>query len=172
MRVTHKALAALLAGLICLILPPGGFGQDANPAPAKGQPATGPAGKTLIDYFLPMPIQGALTKDTWGAPGVLPRDPKNGLEDTTMKQWCYWDGQIIKAPDGKYHMFASRWDQARGHGGWFGSVAIHAVADSLTGPYEDKGLCWPSDQDGKGHNVTALTLPDGRYAIVVSETRP
>jgi hypothetical protein len=25
---------------------------------------------------------------------------------------------------------------------------------------------------GKGHNVTALVLPDGRYAVVVSETRP
>jgi len=25
---------------------------------------------------------------------------------------------------------------------------------------------------GKGHNVTALVLPDGRYAVVISETRP
>ena len=69
-------------------------------------------------------------------------------------------------------MFASRWDQARGHNGWFGSVAVHAVSDDVTGPYIDKGLCWPDDQGGKGHNVTALTLPDGRYAVVVSETRP
>jgi hypothetical protein len=52
------------------------------------------ADKTLIDYFLPMPIQGHLTKDAWGAPNVLPRDPQNGLEDTTIKQWCYWDGKI------------------------------------------------------------------------------
>ncbi len=59
------------------------------------------ADKTLIDYFLPMPIQGRLVSDVWGAPGVFPRDPKNGLEDETMKQWCYWDGQIIKGPDGK-----------------------------------------------------------------------
>ena len=89
-----------------------------------------------------------------------------------MKKYCYWDGQIIKAPDGKYHMFASRWDESRGHDGWFGSVAVHAVSESLTGPYVDQGLCWPNDQGGKGHNVTALTLPDGRYAIVISETRP
>src|SRR5438045_1342571 len=65
------------------------------------------AEKTLIDYFLPMPVQGRLTKDVWGADNVLPRDPDNGLEDTTMKQWCYWDGQILKGPDGKYHMFAA-----------------------------------------------------------------
>ena len=102
----------------------------------------------------------------------MPRDQENGLEDPTIQKWCYWDGQIIRAKDGKYHMFASRWDQARGHNGWFGSQAVHAVSDRLTGPYVDKGLCWPDNQGGRGHNVTALALPDGRYAVVVSETRP
>lgn len=57
-----------------------------------------------------------------------------------MKQWCYWDGQIIKGPDGKYHMFASRWDQAKGHNGWWTSSAVHAVSDKVTGPYVDKML--------------------------------
>ena len=128
--------------------------------------------KTFIDYFLPTPIVGSLTTNVWGAATVGPRDPKNGLEDETMKHWNYWDGQIIKAPDGKYHMFASRWAQARGHGGWFGSQAVHAVSDNLFGPYVDKGLCWPNDAGGRGHNVGALTLPDGSYAVYVSETRP
>ena len=130
------------------------------------------ADKSLIDYFLPVPIHGQLSKEAWGAPDVLPRDPRNGLEDTTMKQWCYWDGQIIQGPDGKYHLFASRWDQSLGHNGWFGSAAVHAVSDNPTGPYTDKGLAWPDNQGGKGHNVTALVLPDGRNAVVVSETRP
>ena len=130
------------------------------------------ADKTLIDYFLPMPVVGSLETNVWGAPGVFPRDPQNGLEDTTMKQWCYWDGQIIKGPEGKYHMFASRWDQAKGHNGWWGSLAVHAVSGKVIGPYSDTGLCWPDNQGGKGHNVTALVLPDGRYAVVVSETRP
>jgi hypothetical protein len=137
------------------------FGQDSKPS-----------GKTLIDYFLPMPLHGSLDPKAWGAANVLPRDPQNGLEDPTIKKYCYWDGQIIKATDGKFHLFASRWDQARGHNGWFGSVAVHAISDDVTGPYVDKGLCWPDDQNGKGHNVTALTLPDGRYAVIVSETRP
>lgn len=130
------------------------------------------AGKTLIDYFLPMPVVGRLTRETWGAGNVLPRDPLNGLEDPAMKQWCYWDGQVLKARDGKYHLFASRWDQSRGHRGWFGSLAVHAVSGSALGPYKDTGLTWPGSQGGKGHNVTALVLPDGRYAVVVSETRP
>jgi len=130
------------------------------------------AQKSLIDYFLPIPIEGSLVSNVWGDANVFPRDQKNGLEDETMKQWCYWDGQIIKSKDGKYHMFASRWDQAKGHNGWWSSVAIHAVSDKAAGPYMDKGLCWPDNQGGKGHNVTALVLPDGRYAVVISETRP
>lgn len=127
--------------------------------------------KTFIDYFQPMPVDGPLSKTVWGAAEVGPRDPKNGLEDSGMTRWNYWDGQIIKARDGKYHLYASRWDQAKGHGEWWNSKAVHAVSDSLFGPYTDTGLCWPQNQGGKGHNVTALVLPDGRYAIVVSETR-
>jgi len=97
------------------------------------------ADKTLIDYFLPMPIHGQLSKDAWGAPNVLPRDPQNVSKTPPSKQWCYWDGKIIKGTDGKYHMFASRWDQARGHNGWGGSAAVHAVSDNLTGPYNRQG---------------------------------
>lgn len=162
-------LGVALMGLACLALVANSFGQATNSGTAQSQPA---ARKSLIDYFLPMPIHGSLSKDAWGATNVLPRDVQNGLEDTTAKQWCYWDGQIIKAPDGKYHMFASRWSQTNGHWGWGGSMAVHAVSDNLIGPYVDKGLCWPENQGGKGHNVTALVLPDGRYAVVVSETRP
>ena len=128
--------------------------------------------KTLIDYFLPTPVVGSLVSNVWGAPNVFPRDPDNGLEDKTMKRWNYWDGQIIKGPDGKYHLFASRWDQANGFRGWSRSLAVQAVGDNVFGPYVDQGLCWPDDRGGKGHNVTALTLPDGRYAVVVSDTRP
>jgi hypothetical protein len=39
----------------------------------------------------------------------------------------------------------------------------------------DKGLVWPdviNGVAGRGHNVTALVLPDGRYAVLISETRP
>ena len=149
------------------------------------------ADKTFIDYFLPTPVIGALTTNTWGAPGILPRDPQNGLEDQSLKdlpldtnnatadaskkKWYYWDGQIIKSPAGKYYMFASRWNQANGHGGWGGSSAVYAVSDNLFGPYVDKGLVWPdviNGVAGRGHNVTALVLPDGRYAVLISETRP
>ena len=135
----------MLAGLVCVFAVGTGFGRESKPAPAK----------TFIDYFLPMPITDSLSKEAWGAPEVGARDTKNGLEDPTMKHWCYWDGQIIKAPDGKYHMFASRWDQAGGHRDWVNSKAVHAVSDNLTGPYVDKGLCWPDMTRRKTSCATA-----------------
>ncbi len=137
-----------------------------------GQTENSPAAKSFVDYFLPTPQGSPWLGTVWGAPDVGPRDSDNGLEDRTMKKWCYWDGQIIRGKDGRYHLFASRWDQSQGHRGWVNSQAVGAVSDKLTGPYVDQGLLWPDDQGGKGHNVTALTLPDGRYAVVVSETRP
>ena len=138
------------------------LGKDESVAPTK----------TFIDYFQPTPITAPLSHDAWGVPTVGPRDTNNGLEDTTMKKWNYWDGKIIKGPDGRYHLFASRWEQATGHNHWWYSQAVSAVSDKLLGPYIDQGLLWPNDEGGKGHNVTALTLPDGSYAVIVSESRP
>ncbi len=126
---------------------------------------------SFIDYFTATPVIETLSSSCWGAADVGPRDQSNGLEDKTMSKYCYWDGGIIKGDDGRYHMFASRWNQSAGHNGWFGSVAVHATSTNLYGPYTDQGLCWPNDQGGKGHNVVPLQLKDGRYAIVVSETR-
>ncbi|MCX6968513.1 MAG: hypothetical protein NTZ46_12205, partial [Verrucomicrobia bacterium] len=142
-----------------------------QPSPANSNPGK-TASKTFIDYFLPTPIVGSLSTEAWGAKEVGPRDQKNGLEDTAMKQWHYWDGQILKGSDGRYHLFGSRWDQSTGHEAWKKSKAVHAFSGNLFGPYEETGLCWPGNKEGAGHNVTALQLPDGRYAVVVSATRP
>jgi hypothetical protein len=141
-----------------------GSGSDAS--------SSGGSKKNLFDYFLPTPIINNLTSNGWGASNVQPRDQDNGLEDKTMKSWSYWDGRIVKAADGKYHMFASRWAQSAGHwGGWPGSICVHAVSESSPlGPYIDKGPCY-SDAGGKVHNVMANQLADGSYFILVSETR-
>jgi len=138
-------------------------------SPRESLPVLG--AKPFIAYFKPTPIVGSLSKTAWGAAEVGPRDTSNGLEDAGMKQWNYWDGPILKGADGRYRMFASRWEQARGHGAWWQSKAVTAVSASLFGPYRDVGLNWPSDREGLGHNVTPLRMPDGRYAVVVSETR-
>jgi len=130
-----------------------------------------PPPRPFASYFKPIPASSKLSKDAWGVSTVGPRDLGNGLEDASMKQWNYWDGSILRGADGKYRMFASRWEQSAGHRGWFNSKAVEAVSDSLFGPYHDQGLLWPDDMSGKGHNVIALQLPDHTYAVVVSETR-
>ena len=97
---------------------------------AADQPASQPVKRTLIDYFLPMPIKDKLAEDAWGAAAVGRRDQDNGLEDRELK-WCYWDGAVLHGADGKWHMFASRWPEPLGHGGWCKSLAVHAVSDDV-----------------------------------------
>lgn len=128
--------------------------------------------KQLVDFFLPMEPRAELVSDgIWGDPNVLPRDTANGLEDTDISDWCYWDGRIVKSDDGRYHIYASRWTQSVSHrDGWhIHSKGMHAVSDHVMGPYVDKGLTWPRWRDGLGHNVIGLRMHDGRYAVVTSE---
>ncbi len=134
--------------------------------------ATSPAApKPLINYFQPIPIVGTLTTSGWGIGTSGPRDPDNGIED--IPNWRYWDGKIIKAADGKYHLFCSRWPVAAGLAAWMtDSVSVHAVSDSnILGPYIYVGPTY-SYQNGKGHNTTGLTLIDGTYAVVESAIVP
>ncbi|MDZ8117631.1 glycoside hydrolase family protein [Pontiella agarivorans] len=130
--------------------------------------------KTLIDFFLPMEPRNMVSEGIWGADPVLPRDIDNGLEDPTMKNWCYWDGSIVKDDTGRYHMYASRWSQAYSHSvGWNKqSRGLHSVSDSLFGPYKDLGETWPHWNNGAGHNVVGLRMHDGRYALISSEVTP
>lgn len=141
----------------------------AEGAVAADLPVRGP--KPFIRYFKPIPITGSLSTSAWGAVTVGPRDQDNGLEDRGLHQWNYWDGVILKGADGRYHLFGSRWEQAKGHDEWWNSKAIVAIGSNLTGPYQDAGLLWPDNDGGRGHNVTALKLRDGTYAVVISETR-
>jgi hypothetical protein len=142
---------------------------DAQTVAPEAVPVVGP--RPFIDYFTSTPIVSPLRGDVWGAAEVGSRDVANGLEDASMTRWNYWDGQILKGSDGRYRMYASRWDQALGHSEWGKSQAVLAVSDTLWGPYRDKGLMWPDDRGGLGHNVIALRMADDRFAVVVSETR-
>ncbi len=117
-------------------------------------------GGRFMDRFLPMPVQGKLTRDTWGDDNVTPRYIDNGLEDN---EWSYWGGNAMLGGDGRYHLFVCRWreDSKRGHHEWRRSIVVHAVADHSTGPYTVK------DSIGPGHNPEAFQLSDGRLVIYV-----
>ena len=152
-----------LTALSCLTLAGSSIGQTTGVATSK----------TFIDYFLPIPITSPLASNVWGAPGVLPARPeerprRRDHETMVLLGWT----KSSRGRTANIICLPAAGTRPRGHGGWFGSQAVHAVSDKATGPYVDKGLCWPDNQGGKGHNVTALVLPDGRYAVVVSETRP
>lgn len=117
-------------------------------------------GGQFMDRFLPMPVQGKLTSDTWGADRVKPRYVDNGIEES---EWSYWGGQARLASDGKYHLYVARWREGspRGHMEWGRSFVAHAVADQPLGPYRVK------DTLGRGHNPEVFQLKDGRYVVYV-----
>jgi MYXO-CTERM domain-containing protein len=134
--------------------------------------------KPFMDYLKPTPIVAPLSSATWGEPGVVPRDLSNGIESAKgagmHPDYYYWDGQIIRAQDGKYHLFMSTFSGNTNFGvSWRDSDAYHAVSETnVLGPYVRKDYIYDNNGSHKGHNVTALELPDGDYAVVVSETVP
>ena len=117
-------------------------------------------GGRFIDRFLPIPIVGELSSSSWGVDKVNPRDLSNGIED---EEYSYWGGNIIKADDGKYHLFVCRWKEnaLKGHMTWPNSSVIHAVCDNSIGPFKFV------DEIGKGHNPEIFTLNDGSFILYV-----
>jgi hypothetical protein len=134
---------------------------------SAASPATA---KTMIEYFQPIPIIGTITTSGWGIGTSGPRDPSNGIED--IANWRYWDGKILKADDGKYHLFCSKWQASKGIAAWMSdSVSVHAVSDNVLGPYKEVGPTY-TYQNGKGHNTTGVKLIDGTYAVIESAIVP
>ena len=117
-------------------------------------------GGRFMDRFLPIPVIGKLTEDTWGADDVVPRYIDNGIEDP---DWSYWGGNAVVGDDGKCHLFVCRWaeDSPKGHMQWSESVVVHAISNSSFGPYKVVGIIGP------GHNPEIFQLKDGRYVIYV-----
>jgi len=134
--------------------------------------------KPFEEYIKPTPIVGSLSTETWGVPGVLPRDLSNGIESTkgagVHPEYYYWDGQIIRAKDGKFHLFMSTFSGNTNFGtSWQTSDAYHAISQTnVLGPYVRQDFIYSNNGSHKGHNVSALELPDNTYAVVVSETVP
>ncbi len=134
--------------------------------------------KPFMDYIKPTPIVAPLSSATWGVAGVLPRDLSNGIESVmgagVHPEYYYWDGQIIRAKDGKYHLFMSTFSGNTNFGtGWQSSDAYHAISEiNVLGPYVRKDFVYTNNGSHKGHNVSAVELPDGTYAVVVSEVVP
>jgi hypothetical protein len=130
--------------------------------------------KPFEEYIKPTPTVAPLSSATWGVAGVLPRDISNGIESAKgaaiPPDYYYWDGQVIKAKDGKYHLFHSTWAGSTGFQNWGNSDAFHSVSEQgVLGPYKRQDYVYSSH---RGHNVSAAELPDGSYVVIVSEIVP
>lgn len=70
--------------------------------------------------------------------------PRNG--GFYMEGYWVWCSSVIKAEDGRYHMFASRWPKTQPmHPGWiFSSEVVRAVSDTPQGPYEFAQVVLPA----------------------------
>ena len=167
LRLTHRG-AVLSMAMACAVVASIGFGQS-QPATAPSHPVPAPAvlapaPKLMIDYFLPTPIISPLTKDVWGNPSVLPRDEDNGLESHgKMAKFCYWDGQILRAPDGKYQTYdLAMWD-------WVPPVDPDFMLSVMTcaawGNNSDSGYC-NKEYDALYAKQSTLLDPKARKTVV------
>lgn len=72
---------------------------------------------------------------------LLPAPVNGGF---SMPDYWIWGSSVIKGDDGKYHMFADRWEKVIGFHGWVThSEVVHAVSDTPEGPYTFSEVALP-----------------------------
>ena len=64
-------------------------------------------GARFMDRLQPMKGE-VLSADVWGADSVRPRLVDNGIE---LAGTSFWGGNILREPDGKYHLFVCGWPE-------------------------------------------------------------
>ena len=86
-----------------------------------------------------------------------------------MEDWYVWGTTPIYGPDGKVHVFFSRWPAARRMSGWISSCQIaHAVADRPEGPYRDVETVLaprPGQWDATTCHNPNVHFVDGKYCL-------
>jgi hypothetical protein len=80
-----------------------------------------------------------------------------------------WCSSPIEGPDGKTHLFFSRWDSKKGMGGWInGSEICHAIADSPESQFRYVETIF-KPRDGFFDSTTChnplIKLVDGKYCL-------
>lgn len=92
-----------------------------------------------------------------------------------MKDWIVWGGSVIKAADGKYYMFASRWPKKLSMQAWVtNSEVVLAVSDNPRGPYEFKQVVLPARGneywDGMATHNPNIQFHKGKYILFYTGT--
>ena len=96
-----------------------------------------------------------------------------------MEGYWVWCGSVIRAEDGRYHMFASRWPKCYPmHPGWLiASEIVRAVSDTPEGPYRFAEVVLPARGaeywDGRATHNPHIFRWNGRYYLYyVGTTHP
>ncbi|HEX4084030.1 MAG TPA: glycoside hydrolase family protein [Chthoniobacteraceae bacterium] len=87
-----------------------------------------------------------------------------------------WCGSMVQTPDGKCHLFYSRWPRKLGFDAWVTHSEIaHAIADNPLGPYHPDGVALP--ERGKEfwdglctHNPAIMHFGDAYYLYYMGDT--
>lgn len=88
-----------------------------------------------------------------------------------MDGYWVWCGSVIRAEDGRYHMFASRWAKSLPfHPGWLlNSEVVRAVSDTPEGPYEFQEVVLPARGaeywDGRMTHNPMIARQGGKYIL-------
>jgi len=87
-----------------------------------------------------------------------------------FEDYYVWGNSPIEGPDGKIHVFFSRWPKAKGMGGWTNSSEIaHAVANRPEGPYTYVSTVLMPRGEGFWDATTChnpnIHFVDGKYAL-------
>ncbi|KUG09150.1 glycoside hydrolase family protein [Solirubrum puertoriconensis] len=87
-----------------------------------------------------------------------------------MEDYYVWCNSPIYGPDGRVHLFFSRWPKSKGMGGWLNSCEIaRAVADTPEGPftYAETVLAprGPGYWDATTCHNPHIQLVDGKYCL-------
>ncbi|MBC6698587.1 glycoside hydrolase family protein [Hymenobacter sp. BT190] len=87
-----------------------------------------------------------------------------------MEGYYVWCNSPIYGPDGRVHVFFSRWDARKGMGGWLNGCEIaRAVADTPAGPfvYQETVLAprGPGFWDATTCHNPSIQLVDGQYCL-------
>ncbi len=122
----------------------------------------------------------------WACQEETPEDPAPAVqpESLDLQSWIrpvpptavlreeayfVWGGSVVRAGDGRYHMFYSRWRKEHGFNAWVThSEVARAVSDSPIGPFKHVDVALPErgpkHWDGHcTHNPTAYRFGDKYY---------
>lgn len=101
---------------------------------------------------------------------------QSGPHVVSEAEWFNWCPSVLRAPDGKYHMFHSRWRKSIGFNAWLAmSEIVHRVGDRPEGPFRFAGVAIPDQGEGRGEWFTAhnpkIERFNGRYYLYFVQTR-